>query len=739
VTGLVDRFFTGAGRLVVARPRQVLLLMALLFLASLAMLGNITMESGASTYLRADDPSLIAYNSFTKDFAQEDTIILFISTPDPLDTDFLHSLMIFEQELNRVPGVESTLTIADLLAEANGGTLPTSSSQTEQVLARLPKETVDKLVPDPLHTLGTVTTKGDATSLLAPVNTLINQAAFPPGVTIQASGNSAFNQEFQNEMTTQMGILIGAAFVLMFVALFFLFASVRYRFLPLLFVMLGLTYSFGFLGATRIPINIGAIGAFPVLLGLGIDYAVQFHSRLDDEMRKSGIEEAVMTTVRNTGPAVLNAMVATTVGFAVLFITPIPILGGFAITAITGIVCSYLATLFGFPAIAILMHYTPKEKKAGSGFGFHDGYNKVLSRSAGIIARNPIIILVIALVIAGAGMSIDGNIPIDTSENSLVPPDMPAKVVLDQVNILLGSQTPADMLVTGPDLTSVESVTWIDQYDIYIQEVFRNEITGVTSIATLVKEYNGGKIPDSDARMSEVLASIPPATLSQYLYDTSTGRITFQTTTLSAEQMSDMRNVMLESVPWLAPPPGVTARTAGQFELNAVTLDYIKTYKPEMTTLAFIMIFIFLLVVYRHFVSIGPLVPIICVVGWNSVVMTAFSIDYTFITASLGAITIGVSSEYTILMMERYLEERKGSSDRIDAIRTGVQKIGAAVTVSGLVTVFGFAALMLSSFPIISNFGLMTVIAVLFSLIGAIAIMPAILSVLIRVEKVFER
>ena len=82
MTGLVDRFFTGAGRLVVARPRQVLLLMALLFLASLAMLGNITMESGASTYLRADDPSLIAYNSFTKDFAQEDTIILFISTPN---------------------------------------------------------------------------------------------------------------------------------------------------------------------------------------------------------------------------------------------------------------------------------------------------------------------------------------------------------------------------------------------------------------------------------------------------------------------------------------------------------------------------------------------------------------------------------------------------------------------------------------------------------------------------------
>ena len=37
---------------------------------------------------------------------------------------------------------------------------------------------------------------------------------------------------------------------------------------------------------------------------------------------------------------------------------------------------------------------------------------------------------------------------------------------------------------------------------------------------------------------------------------------------------------------------------------------------------------------------------------------------------------------------------------------------------------------MLSNFNMISNFGLTTVIAVLFSLIGAVAIMPAVLSVL---------
>jgi predicted RND superfamily exporter protein len=115
--------------------------------------------------------------------------------------------------------------------------------------------------------------------------------------------------------------------------------------------------------------------------------------------------------------------------------------------------------------------------------------------------------------------------------------------------------------------------------------------------------------------------------------------------------------------------------------------------------------------------------------------MWIFSIDYTFITASLGAITIGVSSEYTILMMERYLEEKETSPDPQTAIQNGVQKIGASVTVSGLVTAFGFSALLLSSFPIISNFGIMTVIAVVFSLLGAIIIMPAVLSIMGRLEE----
>ncbi|MDD1723750.1 MAG: MMPL family transporter, partial [Methanospirillum sp.] len=323
---------------------------------------------------------------------------------------------------------------------------------------------------------------------------------------------------------------------------------------------------------------------------------------------------------------------------------------------------------------------------------------------------------------------------IDTTEDSMVPPDMQAKVVLDKVSDLLGSQTPVELLITAPDVTTLDSIRWMDRYGKYIQDVYPDEIIGISGIQTLVKEYNNGTIPISQTELNQVLAAIPSEQKEKYLSGKRSTVMELNTITLTSQESSDLRKVILNTLNWPEPPPGLTARTTGDFEINTITLDDIVYYKPLMTGLAFVMIFIFLILVYRHIVAAAPLFPIICVVGWNAVVMWIFSIDYTFITASLGAITIGVSSEYTILMMERYLEEKKTTPDLHAAIQNSVQKIGASVTVSGLVTAFGFSALLLSSFPIISNFGIMTVIAVVFSLVGAIVIMPAVLSLMGSLE-----
>ena len=86
----------------------------------------------------------------------------------------------------------------------------------------------------------------------------------------------------------------------------------------------------------------------------------------------------------------------------------------------------------------------------------------------------------------------------------------------------------------------------------------------------------------------------------------------------------------------------------------------------------------------------------------------------------------------SIVIMERCEEELAKGVDYLEAIQTAVEKIGMAITVSGVATISGFAALTVSTFNIISNFGIVTVITIGFSLVGAILALPAVLSIMYR-------
>lgn len=68
-------------------------------------------------------------------------------------------------------------------------------------------------------------------------------------------------------------------------------------------------------------------------------------------------------------------------------------------------------------------------------------------------------------------------------------------------------------------------------------------------------------------------------------------------------------------------------------------------------------------------------------------------------------------------MMERFYEELKNVGDPFEALKITANRIGSALVASGMTVVFGFGALITSPFNITSNFGLVTVMAVVFALV----------------------
>lgn len=757
---MIQQIFEGIANAIIRRPKLVVVFIAAIFLIGIYGMTMLSMQTGWETYVNEDSPAG-AHEQIYEDGFKSDSIIFVIEAGDPLSPEVLSYIDNLETDLRQQQNVKSVYSITDLLKTYNGGRLPSSRAEAERIVNSLPKGTRDLVCPSNVLTLvqlGLTPGLSDSVmeSTLQNVNSIVDTSSPPPGVSVEISGTPAFSQQMSASLMSNMGVLIVGALVLMVITMGILFAYVRHRFIPVLLVAIGLITSLGLMSLAGIKLNMAVVGAFPVLIGLGIDYAIQFHARFDEEARKGSLENAVFVTVTRTGPAVMYAMLATSMGFAAMYVSSVPMIRSFGIVSIIGINTCFWISCLGMPTIGLLVKYQPKQQQTGecyavgtdacnsvipssekaskngkkSGFS----YGQFLTDTSVKIAKNPIPVLLIAGLVALIGFQIDPTIPVSSDENSFVPSDMPAKINMDKVTRVIGATSTADLLVQGSQITDLDTVRWIKEFQDY-ELSHHQELTGATSIVTYILQYNGGRMPETQSELNRVLATIPEETKKSVLRDPMCGIIRFSTTDLSMDQQDSLKKQMVKDIKFLEPPIGIQLNPVGNFETMTTLLGAMSESKETMTLLGFIFVFVFLILVYRHIHAVSPIIPIIFIVGWNAVIMYIIGLTYNPLTATLGSMTIGVAAEYTILVMERYAEEEERLHDPIAAIQESVRKIGTAITVSGLATFFGFSALCLATFPLIRNFGISTLIAVAFSLFGAIFIMPAVLSLMGRVTE----
>ena len=724
------------------------------------------METGTETYLDTDKPvgSLLIHYS---EIFGSDVVVLIVEGEDVTRPDVLNYLERLEENIKDARYVTGATGLVDAIKMVNGGKIPQNQAEINAVLKSLPAEYMDKLLPSKTMTLVSIpleTGLADESKkgIVYNIDSILSFSETPAGITVTPTGSPAFSVEMEEDMNKSMGTLIGLAMLFMIIAMFILFGHVRYRLLPVFIVFCGIICTFGVMGYTKIPITSIVIAAFPVLIGIGVDYAIQFQSRFDEEIKRSPMKDAVFTTVTNSGPAIFFAMLATALGFLALFVlAPSPMISGFGQTCIIGISCCYLSAMIIIPTFATIVKYSPKtgasnpldqaeacqlewkgcdlppSVKPGTKGSFMERYDVAIGKIAARIAKNPVPMLLVFFMVAIVGIQLDEMVIIDTDEDAMVPQNMPAMISMNKLGSVIGSTDTITTYIKADSVRDPETLKWIDEFGEYATSK-QNDLTGVSSIATYLKLYNNGVLPRDSATIQKIWSLIPQETVDRYVNGNTEAVIEFSMKDLSIPATQVLISNMQKDLDWFTLHPGMTASYTGQMVMFSDLINGIEETKNPMTYLGFVLILLLLIVLYRKFSAVTPLVPIIMIVGWNGFIMYSLGLTYSLLTACLGAMTIGVASEYTIVMMERYLEEKEKGLDTITAIQTSVQKIGAAVSVSGLATVCGFSALTLSTSPIIQNFGIVTVIAVGFSIFGAILVMPAAISVFESINDFFS-
>ena len=105
----------------------------------------------------------------------------------------------------------------------------------------------------------------------------------------------------------------------------------------------------------------------------------------------------------------------------------------------------------------------------------------------------------------------------------------------------------------------------------------------------------------------------------------------------------------------------------------------------------------------------------------------ALGVPLNPLSATLGALVLAISTEFAVLLSARFEGERSAGREPAEALRQTYRSTGAAVLASGATAIAGFAVLALSDVRMLRDFGLVTVVDLTVSLLGVLAVLPAVL------------
>ena len=727
------------GQWIADNPIIIMAAALLLTLASLHYAQQIEMQGMTTESMVGKDSPLYQLfdHLYVEKFATESIAVL-IEAEDVTKPDILRAMDKLSQKIRTAPDVLAVTSIADIVADTekseSGIRIIPAQERIDEILsypANLPA--VNAMMPDKKHTMLSIDLpvslkESQLSEIYLETSGQVKMAEFPPDVGVTVTGKPALMNSITGEMAKSNGPIIALAGLLMIVALLISFNHVKWSLLPIPVVFLGIIWSFGAMGFLHIPFTMVSMSAFPVLIGIGIDYAIQFHNRIDEEFTKGASPtKAVIETVSHVSMPVMIALIITAMGFVSLLTSSVPMTRDFGMLCLVGLFLCYLSALFVGITLLYIMEKMGLGKRATNGADAIANVPKdtmiggIIEKVSDICIQRWHLVLACALFLSLAGIYADTQVQVNTDFKNYVPQDLPPLIDFRHMSDIFGGTDTVDLIVQADDITDPETLRWMDEFCIYLKSS-RDQVYGFESIASLVKQANGGEIPQDQTEIRRLIDSLPNQMRIRQLDGHDTALIKLNVgqalSNLGAEGTDRLIKEIDKDIAWHQPPPGVSVRLTGDAVVMTTVITALTQGRTEMTLLGLVLIFVVLLLIYRDLIkALLPVLPMLVVIGWMGGVMYLADMKYTPLTACLGALILGVGSEYAILMMERFYEELAILGQPMEALKIASRRIGSALIASGLTTVFGFAALMSSPFLITNNFGTVTVLAIIFALL----------------------
>ena len=552
-----------------------------------------------------------------------------------------------------------------------------------------------------------------------------------PDTQITTTGAPILLLDINNYLRGGMLTLGGIAVAIMVLILLVLF-DVRWRLLPLAVVLLGVVWAFGLAGFLGIPLTIVTIAGLPVMLGVGIDYAIQMHARVEEEVIIDRSHAPIQETARNLCPALLVVTFDAVFAFLALRFAKVPMIREFGLLLAVGIAVICLTSIVVPLATLGIREY----KSPTKGRDFREGaLGRLVVRLGSIPARWALPLVALAIGVFAWGIVVENKLVIQTDPVKWVNQSSQVIKDLHTLEAQVGGSSELGVFVQGPKgsklLEDPKTIAYIDTFERHFRDDKRIVISSslIETMRDLVAVPGAQDVTPRPVDLTTAYAVAPRGVQVSSANDAGDAlNIVYLTGPGSLEDRAKLVDEIGAYVKATPPPAGVKVTPSGLAVVGVGLLRNLESNRILLTYLAIAFVGIFLTVRLRSLVrSLLSLVPVLIAVGLASGLAWSFRWQLSPMTAVGGPLVVATCTEFTSLLLLRFVEERGRGETPKEAIDVAASRTGRAFIVSGLTAIAGVAVLSFSSLPLLRDFGRIVAMNVTVALLSALVILPPML------------
>ncbi len=735
-------------------------------LLSLAVV--ITMASGArflsfatdyEIWFSDDNPQYLDFSSIQKTYVKADNVVVLITPKDGevFNQKTLASVEWLTNAAWQIPfstrvdslsnfqytyAIEDDLIVADLITGAN--------TLSNEELNRIKNIALN----EPLLLNSAISSDAKVTAVNVTINLpagdpegspkvtqytrdLITQLkARNPDIEVRLTGLVVMDTAFMEASMKDMSSLTLVMFALIIAGLLFFLRSITATLSILSIIIMSIASTMGFAGWLGVELTPVSAGAPTIVMTIVVANAVHILITMIHNMRagmdkRKGLSESLRTNIQ---PVVL-ATITTVVGFLTMHFSDVPPFHHLANMVAAGVLVSFMLSLTFLPWLLMLFPVRVKISENKASEKMEVLANFVINKRKTVLWSMTAITIFMAMLIPKNVVNDRIWEFFDESVPFRVDTDYASEHLTGPYYLEYGLESNQPGGISNPEYLSV-----LAQYKDWLYQ--QPEVVHVNILSDIMKRLNKNlhaddpawyKLPADRELAAQYLLlyemSLPYGLdlNNQINVDKSGTRVTVSLHTLSNNEMiafNDRAQAFLkDTAPWITPTVG-----SPQFMFSHIS---IRTVEQMTGGVAFALLLISALILFSlrsvkiGLISLIPnLVPPMMAFGlWGLLVG-----EVGFALALSVSMIIGIIVDDTVHFLSKYMRGRREMGLTAEAaVKFAFANVGPALVITTVVLGAGFSVLMMSTFKLNFELGLITAMTITLALIVDFLLLPALL------------